>query len=201
MRFLLYLLRHPADGFWEIKHENKGKLRVALGILLAVLLSEILKRQTTGFIFNDNYNVPLDIFFQIRLLILPVFLFCISNWALTTLMDGKGTFPEIFIVLCYSFLPMIFFNVLYSLLSNVFSLSDFAYLALINVLGIGWTCLMLFIGIQVIHEYSFGKMLLTTLLTVLSAAVVIFICLLFFSLLQEMGNFIYSIYREISLRI
>lgn len=201
MRFLLYLLRHPADGFWEIKHENKGKLRVALGILLAVLLSEILKRQTTGFIFNDNYNVPLDIFFQIRLLILPVFLFCISNWALTTLMDGKGTFSEIFIVLCYSFLPMIFFNVLYSLLSNVFSLSDFAYLALINVLGIGWTCLMLFIGIQVIHEYSFGKMLLTTLLTVLSAAVVIFICLLFFSLLQEMGNFIYSIYREISLRI
>lgn len=108
MRFLLYLLRHPADGFWEIKHENKGKLRVALGILLAVLLSEILKRQTTGFIFNDNYNVPLDIFFQIRLLILPVFLFCISNWALTTLMDGKGTFSEIFIVLCYSFLPMIF---------------------------------------------------------------------------------------------
>ena len=201
MRFLLYLLRHPADGFWEIKHENKGKLRVALGILLAVLLSEILKRQTTGFIFNDNYNVPLDIFFQIRLLILPVFLFCISNWALTTLMDGKGTFSEIFIVLCYSFLPMIFFNVLYSLLSNVFSLSDFAYLALINVLGIGWTCLMLFIGIQVIHEYSFGKMLLTTLLTVLSAAVVIFICLLFFSLLQEMGNFIYSIYRDISLRI
>ena len=201
MRFLLYLLRHPADGFWEIKHENKGKLRVALGILLAVLLSEILKRQTTGFIFNDNYNVPLDIFFQIRLLILPVFLFCISNWALTTLMDGKGTFSEIFIVLCYSFLPMIFFNVLYSLLSNVFSLSDFAYLALINVLGIGWTCLMLFIGLQVIHEYSFGKMLLTTLLTVLSAAVVIFICLLFFSLLQEMGNFIYSIYREISLRI
>ena len=201
MRFLLYLLRHPADGFWEIKHENKGKLRVALGILLAVLLSEILKRQTTGFIFNDNYNVPLDIFFQIRLLILPVFLFCISNWALTTLMDGKGTFSEIFIVLCYSFLPMIFFNVLYSLLSIVFSLSDFAYLALINALGIGWTCLMLFIGIQVIHEYSFGKMLLTTLLTVLSAAVVIFICLLFFSLLQEMGNFIYSIYREISLRI
>ena len=60
---------------------------------------------------------------------------------------------------------------------------------------------MIFVGIKTIHEYSIGKMFATLFLTAAAAAIIIFICLLFFSLLQELGSFVYSIYREISLRI
>ena len=60
---------------------------------------------------------------------------------------------------------------------------------------------MAFIGMMEIHEYTFRKAVVTLVLTVVSALVVAFICLLFFSLIQEIAGFIYSIYREITLRM
>lgn len=200
MKFAFYILRHPLDGFWDMKHEKKASLKTGAFLILLALGAIIFNRQTRGFIFNHNYNVPLDILFQIQILILPILLFCISNWAITTLMDGKGTFYDIFMVVCYSLVPMILFNLASPLISNILSLKDMAYLTIFDITGVVWTLLMIFLGIQVIHEYSIGKMLWTLVLTAASAAIIIFICLLFFSLLQELGSFVYTIYREIALR-
>ncbi len=201
MRFAFYILRHPLDGFWEMKFEKRGSLRSGLLLLALAIAAIIFNRQTRGFIFNNNYNVPLDILYQIQIMVLPVLLFCVSNWAVTTLLDGKGTFRDIFLVVCYSLLPVILFNLASPLLSNVLSLNDTAYLVLFDMAGTVWTGLMIFLGIQVIHEYSAGKMAGTLVLTAASAAIIIFIGLLFFSLMQELGSFIYTIYREIALRM
>lgn len=201
MKFVLYILQHPIDGFWEMKFEKRGSYKVAGALLLIALLTSIFHRQVRSFIFNSTYNVPLNIFQQIRIILFPIILFCLANWAITTLMDGKGSMKEIFFVTCYSLTPMILFNVISPIISHLFSMNESAYLAIIDGAGIGWTFLMIFIGIQVIHEYSFSKMISTLLLTGISAAIIIFILLLFFSLLQEIGSFFYTIYREISLRI
>lgn len=200
MKFAFYILRHPLDGFWDMKHEKKSSLKTGVIMILLTLGAIIFNRQTRGFIFNNNYNVPLDILYQIQILALPILLFCVSNWAITTLMDGKGTFSDIFMVVCYSLLPMILFNLASPLISNVLSLKDMAYLTIFDITGVAWTLLMVFIGIQVVHEYSISKMVWTLALTTASASIIIFICLLFFSLLQELGSFVYTIYREIALR-
>ena len=81
------------------------------------------------------------------------------------------------------------------------TLNELVYLQMIDAVGYGWMLLMLVLGIQEIHEYSMGKMVKTTILTIIGAAIIVFIALLFFSLLQELGSFIYSVYREFSLRI
>jgi hypothetical protein len=201
MKFAMYILRHPLDGFWEMKFEKRGSLKTGLMLLFAALISIIFNRQTRGFIYNNNYNVPLDILYQIQILILPILLFCISNWAITTLLDGKGTMTDIFLVVCYSLVPLIMFNFISPLLSNLLSLNDVAYLTIFDMTGAVWTGLMIFLGIQVIHEYNIGKMFGTLILTTASAAIIIFICLLFFSLMQELGSFVYTIYRELALRV
>lgn len=200
MKFALYILRHPLDGFWEMKYEKKAKLRTGIILILLALAAIVFNRQARGFIFNNNYNVPLDLLYQIQILVLPIILFCISNWAITTLLDGKGTFFDIFMVVCYSLVPMIVFNFISPILSNVLSLKDMAYLTIFDMIGMVWTALLIFIGIQVIHEYNISKMIGTLVLTAASAAIIIFICLLFFSLLQELGSFVYTIYRELALR-
>lgn len=200
MKFTMYILRHPLDGFWEMKFEKRGSLKTGFMLLFVALVSIIFNRQTRGFIYNNNYNVPLDILYQIQILILPILLFCISNWAITTLLDGKGTIVDIFLVVCYSLVPLIMFNFISPLLSNLLSLNDAAYLTIFDMTGAIWTGLMIFLGIQVIHEYNISKMFGTLILTTVSAAIIIFICLLFFSLMQELGSFVYTIYRELALR-
>ena len=154
-----------------------------------------------AFVFNYYYNVPLDILKQVALVVLPVVLFSLANWSITTLAEGKGSFKDIFMVTCYALMPLIIFQFITPILTHFITLNEQAYLNIIDGVGFGWTFLMLILGIQEIHEYSAGKMVSTTVLTVIAMAIIVFIVLLFFSLLQELGSFVYSLYREFSLRL
>ena len=201
MKHIVYILRHPADGFWEMKNNRKGSMKEALALLAATVISLIFDHQARDFVFNPAYNTSLNILKEICIVILPVMLFTLANWTITTLSDGKGNLKEIFFVVCYSLVPIIIFRVGVPILSHLFSLNELAYLNMLDIIGFAWAGIMIFIGIMEIHEYTFKKMLGTLVLTVVSAAIIVFVVMLSFSLLQEILSFVYSIYREISLRI
>lgn len=201
LKYALTIFRHPIDEFWEMKRAAKGNIAVVILLMALYFMAVIFNRQTLSFMYNTQYNIPLDIAFQLRIFIFPLAIFCIANWSVTTLMDGKGTFLDIFMVVGYSLQILILFNLITPILSHMLSLNEAAYLSMINIGGMTWFCMMVFIGIQQVHEYSIGKTVITFLLTVFAAAIILFICMLFFSLIQEITGFFYSIYRELSLRI
>lgn len=201
MKQALYMLKHPVYGAWEMKRKKTGKYRDGFILILLAIVAVTFNRQMRAFAFNNAYNVPLDIPRQIAIIVLPVVLFTLSNWAVTTLAEGKGSFKDIFMVTCYALLPLIIFQIVTPILSHFMTLNELVYLRIIDFVGYAWTALMLLLGIQEIHEYTGGKMVSTLTLTVIGAAIIVFIVLLFFSLLQELGSFVYSIYREFSLRL
>ena len=201
MKQALHILRHPIYGVWDMKREKTGRYRDGFILILLTIAAVIFNRQMRAFVFNAYYNVPLNIIKEIALVVIPVVLFSLANWAVTTLAEGKGSFKDIFLVTCYSLMPLIIFQTITPIISHLMTLNELVYLQMIDAVGYGWMLLMLVLGIQEIHEYSMGKMVKTTILTIIGAAIIVFIALLFFSLLQELGSFIYSVYREFSLRI
>lgn len=201
MKQALYILRHPIYGVWEMKRKKTGRYRDGLILIVLAIAAVTFNRQMRAFVFNNAYNVPLDMLKQVAIVVLPVMLFTLANYSITTLSDGKGGFKDIFMVTCYSLMPLIIFQVATPILTHVMSLNELTYLTIIDFAGYAWTGLMLLLGIQEIHEYSLKKMFSTVVLTVIGAAIIVFVALLFFSLLQELGSFIYSIYREFSLRL
>lgn len=201
MKQALYILKHPIYGVWDMKRKKTGRYRDGFILILLAIVAVTFNRQMRAFVFNNAYNVPLDILRQIAIVVLPLVLFTISNWAVTTLAEGKGSFKDVFMVTCYALMPLIIFQILAPIISHLMTLNELMYLQIIDGVGYGWSLLMLLLGIQEIHEYSLGKMVSTLILTVIGAAIMVFIALLFFSLIQELGSFIYSIYREFSLRL
>ena len=201
MKQALHILRHPIYGVFDMKREKTGRYRDGFILILLTIAAVIFNRQMRAFVFNAYYNVPLNIVKEIALVVVPVVLFSLANWSVTTLAEGKGGFKDIFLVTCYSLMPLIIFQTVTPIISHLMTLNELAYLQMIDAVGYGWMLLMLVLGIQEIHEYSMGKMIKTTILTIIGAAIIVFIALLFFSLLQELGSFIYSVYREFSLRI
>lgn len=199
--YALRTMIHPIDCFWEMKFEKRGSLWKAIGLSALLFLVLIFDRQVRAFPFNTSFNTPLDLGYQFRTFLVPVALFCLGNWTITTLMDGKGTMRDIFTVLSYAFVPVILIRVPTAILSNVLTLNEATYLRLVDYTAIAWAAVLLFVGIMTVHQYSFVKTVATLLLTVCSALIIIFVCLLLFSLLQELIGFLYSIYREITLRI
>ncbi|MGB4387782.1 MAG: hypothetical protein WBI89_01090, partial [Caldicoprobacterales bacterium] len=90
LRYVFYLIFHPFNGFWDLKHEKKGNLGSAFVIVGLLGVTFILRRQATGFIFNTVNLLELNIFVEIMSVILPFALWCVANWSLTTLLDGEG---------------------------------------------------------------------------------------------------------------
>ena len=98
-KFMLYTISHPADGYYEIRHREKGSVVIAL--ILVVLFSVMwsINRISAGFIVNDIDPREVNSFSELITVLLFVFLICVSNWAVTCLVDGKGRIKDIIIAI------------------------------------------------------------------------------------------------------
>ena len=195
-----YILAHPLKGFEEFKRYKKGKMSVAIVFVILTIFVNILKFQYDGFLVNDNNIKDLNTFAQVAYVAGAVIVVTIGNWAVTTLFDGKGNMKEIFMMICYCLYPLIWSTGIGIILSNILTEDEMAVYTLVNIIGIVLLIYMFFFGIISIHEYGLVQCLLTILFTVVAVLIVLFACLLFFDLFQRMYGFVYTLYREISLR-
>lgn len=200
IKYLLHVANHPFDGFWDLKYENKGKLRIAILMVFIVTVTMILKRQYVGYVVNYNYPLSLNSINELKYIVLPFLLWCIANWSLTTLMDGEGKFIEIVITTGYAMIPLVLVTIPNILLSNVITLREASFYYLLDSFALLWFLWLLFIGTMTVHQYTVTKTIATMLLTLVVMGIIIFLGLLFFNLIQQVISFIYTIYQELSLR-
>ncbi len=198
--YVFHLIFHPFDGFWDLKHEKRGSVRAASTILGVTILAFFYQAIGRGYIFNprDNYST---VFIQIISVIVPVLLWVVANWCLTTLFDGEGSFKDIYIATCYSLAPLPLFVIVSTILTNVATAGEASMVNLLVTIGYIWVGILLFFGMVVTHDYSTGKNVITTLGTIVAMAVIMFIIILFSSLVIKMITFIVAIFTEIANRM
>lgn len=195
-----HLIFHPFDGFWDLKHEQRGSVRAALVWLAVAILTFFYQDVGTGYIFN---SVPSNssIFVQITAVGLPVVLWTVSNWCLTTLFDGEGSLKDIFVATCYALVPLPILIIPAVLFSNVALESEAAVINLLTSIAFIWCGLLIFFGMMVTHDYSFTKNILTSVGTIIGMAIIMFIGILFSMLLAKIVSFVSSIITEITFRM
>ena len=198
--FPLHLILHPFDGFWDMKYDGKGKIRVTLVILALVVLSIILQNQYAGFLVNYNDPRYLNSFTQLLTIVFPFFLWCVSNWAITTLMDGEGKFKEIVMAAGYALVPIVLLYLPITAASRFMVNEETAFYYLVMSISSIWFVGLLFVGTMTVHQYSALKTVVTMLLTVIVMGIIVFLGTLVLSMMQQIYEFIVNIYREIIFR-
>jgi hypothetical protein len=139
--------------------------------------------------------------FLFKTVIVPLLLFITANWCLTTLFEGEGSFKDIYIATCYSLAPLPLFITVSTVLTNVLVVTEGQIVNLLITFGFIWTIMLLFFGMLVTHDYSLGKNFVTILGTIVAMLIIMFIAILFSSLVVKMVQFIISIFAEIGNRI
>lgn len=199
MLYAFHLIFHPFDGFWDLKHEQRGSVRAGLVYLIITIFAFFYQSVGTGYIFNPTQS-SMSVFACIASVCVPLLLFVVGNWCLTTLFDGEGSFKDIFIASTYSLLPLPLMIIPSTLLSNILVDDEEGVMTLLVGLGWVWMGILLFFGMMVTHDYSLLKNLTTILGTVVAMAFIIFVAVLFSSLVAQMVSFVSSIAVELSYR-
>jgi hypothetical protein len=201
IKFPLYILTHPIDGFYEMKEGKQGLYRVATIYLLIHAVLGIVEFAYTGFLFNNINPNRFSMFRAIMIALLPFIIFMVANWSITSLMDGKGKFKEIYMTVGYAFFPYVWLRIFSLFTSNFFTMDEgFFYYGTV-AFGLGLTFFMIFMGIRSIHEYTLFRTVTTVFLTFVSMSVIVFLGLLTLNLAQQIVLFIQTIVKELLLRL
>lgn len=196
----LYLMSHPIRGFDEFKREQTGKNSIAIFYLIMMCLVSVIAYNGTGFIVNRNIPKDFNVLLIISLIIVPVILGTVGNWSITALFDGKGHLADIFRVICYSFFPFVWITLFNIILSNFITVDEVMFYQFFNGLAVFLLVYMLFFGLMGIHEYGLLKNILMILFTIVAIGAILFIILLFLTLIQHVLGFLGSVYAEFARR-
>ncbi len=201
LRYSLYVIFHPFDGFWDLKNEKRGSVAAANVIVLLVLLTRLWQLQFSGFLFLEIAWKEVNIWLEIFQIIVPLAIWCIANWCLTTLFDGKGGLRDIYITTAYALVPYILIQVPLIVVSNVITQDEGALYTVFSGISYLWCGALLLVGMMQTHEYTMAKTVAFTLFTVLGMIVIMVLCLMFFCMTSEAVGYFSSLIRELMFRL
>lgn len=201
LRYATHCCVRPFDGFWDLTHEKRGSMAAANTIILLVLITRLLKLGFTSFIFNPVNWDTVNMLLHVAQFIVPFIIYVVANWCLTTLFDGKGRLSDIWMGTAYAMTPYVFIQLPLIVLSNFVTVEEGAFYTYFGYFSFIWCGLLVMASVMMIHDFMFGKAFLSILATAVGMIVIVFLLVLFFSLISEGFSYFYSIYQELVFRL
>ena len=195
-----HLIFHPFDGFWDLKHEKRGSIRGAIFFIVLAMASFYYQAIGQGYLMDPKEGLA-SIWAQVLGVLVPLFLFVLANWCLTTLFEGEGSFKDIFIACSYSLLPIPLLIIPTTIYSNFCITTEIQIISFISGFAFIWLGLLIFFGTMVTHDFSMGKNVVTVLATIVGMVVIMFLAVLFTTLVGKIVSLVTNIVTEIQYRL
>jgi hypothetical protein len=85
--------------------------------------------------------------------------------------------------------------------SNFVLATEANILSVLNAIAFIWAGLLIFFGMMITHDYGMGKNVFISLFTIVGMVCIMFIAILFTTLLGKMVSFVTNIVTEIRFRV
>lgn len=200
-KYPFHTMMHPFRGFEELKEERKASIGLSLLIVFIFFLMAVINRQYTGFIFNPFRQDRINIISLFSSTVGIFFFWVLSNWMMTTLMDGEGKFDEVWVFSAYSLLPYIICTAIAVIMSQLMIADEAMFINFVRGIGTLWSALCLFNATKAVHQFSAGKTVGAMIISAIGVGIILFIIVLMLTLFGQLIDFIVNIYGEILLRM
>lgn len=191
---------HPFDTYNEIKYKNKGSVFLAVIVLIIYFISEVVVVTKGGFMYTYFDPSSFNAFFVLIRTMGIVVLWTVINWAVSTLFGGIGKIKEIFIVACYSLIPIIVGNLISVVATNVLVASEAEFLDVLMTILMALTLILISIGTLIIHDFEFGRFAGTAVLTIIGMLIVVFVIFIAWLIIQQLFGFVLTLINELIYR-
>lgn len=201
LKYAWHVIFHPADGYWDLIHAKRGSYAAANFIVILTLLTRVWRLRFTSFVVMNVHWEEVNVFEEFATVIVILGVFCICNWALTTLFDGKGHLGDVYMGTAYGLAPYPLIQIPIIIISNFVTRDEVAFFDIFDTISLVWCGILIFMAMLQIHQYGFAKTLLFTIFTIFGMLVFVFIVLLFFSMISQGVAYFVSLGREVIFRL
>ena len=190
---------HPIDNAYDIRKLDTGTYASANVLYLMLFAVLILYQTSTGFIFASS-AAEFSLFNNAVLFTAAFGLFIVSNYFISSINDGEGTFRSIYIAVAYSFSPVILIMPFMIVFANFATIDESYLIWTIIGLALFLSAVNIVLSIIEIHQYTFRQTIGNILVTLFFMAVIIFAGSIVYLLAKQIVDFVRDIIVEVSLR-
>ena len=199
LKHAFYILKHPIDGFSDLRYRNMGSYTSAFVLLGLVFLSLLAKTYFTSFTFNPIPAADRESGSMILVFATVWFSYVVSNFLIGNISKGEARFKDVFVGSCYALFPIVLLGFPLALLSNVMTLSEASIYNFFDSMIVFWCALLFFWKIQSLQNYGVGGTIANIVLTAFTMIVLWTLIFIIFGMASEVGKFVYAIYQEVSM--
>ncbi|MCU9612678.1 YIP1 family protein [Caldibacillus lycopersici] len=199
--FMFRFLKHPIDSFYDLKRKGRGSILSATILYFVLFVFYLIFRFQTGFIFSTNRSGEANLLMEFSIIFIPIVSFIIVNYLVSTINDGEGKFRDIYIGTAYSLVPYLSFVLPVTLISNFLTLNEAFVYSFSMTIIYAWCAVILFIMIKEIHNFTFSETLKNIFITLFGITILLLVVVIIFVLIDQVYDFIYSIIKEVLLRV
>lgn len=188
--------RHPMDYYYEIRKFRQGSV-VSSAVIYLMFFGVFMAFKTLkGFIYQTVKVENMDIGSIVLGFFALLGLFVVCNYLVTSINDGDGSFRQIFMIPAYGLMPAMIALAAVTGVSYVLTYNESFLLTLVLLIGILWSVITIFIGLQTVHDYTFGETVKSLILTVVFMVIVAVIGIIISIMWNSLYTFLISVGKE-----
>ncbi|WP_413379446.1 YIP1 family protein [Alkalihalobacillus sp. 1P02AB] len=199
--FLFRFLKKPLDSLYYLRVDERASILSATILYVVFVTEYLLTIYWTGFLFNTRSTEQITLFFEIGTVLVPLALFIVTNYLVSTITDGEGRFRHVYIGTIYSLAPLIIFIIPITLISNVLTYNEaFLYQFPLQIIII-WSLILLFLMIKELHDFTGMGTVRNIVVTIFGMFIMVLIFFVLYVLVDQLVDFIWSFIQEVVLRV
>ena len=198
--FVWSMLRHPIDGFYYAKTEQKASVVSATVLYIALIVVFVADQMFRGFIFN-NSTKDTSVLMTVALIAVPVALWIVGNHMVSSISDGEGTFRQVYISTAYAATPYIFLTPVIIALSYVLTQNEAFVITLGSVVIVAWTVILLIVSVVEVHNYTGKETVKTVFLILFFMLMAIVVFAILYLVWMQVCDFVDAVKEELIYRV
>lgn len=196
IRTLTSAMIHPFRSFGDIKYKQMGSLKIAVALTALLYFTGAAAVIWSDFRYSSYDSGTYNTLFQLIQTAGLVLVWSVANWGISTLQEGKGRLKEVFIVTAYSVFPIILYNIISIPLTHMVAASGSTLISGLQSLAYIFCGIMLTVGLMTIHDFSFPRFILTSIITLLLIILIVFVVFMIGVLLTQFASFFAEVILE-----
>lgn len=194
--FTLYYMKHPIDGSYGIKRENKTSNVSAMIVALAALLIAVFSKYFSGFIFSTVKPGEYTVVADLVITIVAFGFISTATYLVCTINDGESKYRDLLHGFIYSLTPYIIIKPIVVFMSNYLTLNEAFLVSFAHLIMFAWVATLIFVTLRELNNYENKetiKIILLALFTIFIGILIIFVLAL---LVNQLVDFIQAVFRE-----